>query len=160
MTMADGTSSKAATRARHGATTRDGPKRSASPKPVVAGPAGADLHRNEVIVCGRLAAVAVVRSLAGGAEMVSWRLLVDRPGPGVRKSDVVDCATTAGRLRRQVTSWQEGDLIEVAGALHRRFWRGAAGLQSRCEVEVGSATRRGRASSSVAASVRRPRRTG
>jgi single-strand DNA-binding protein len=138
-----------------------GTPRRRRPEQAEEAPAGSELHRNEVVVCGRLAAAAVVRSLAGGAEMVSWRLLVDRPGPGVRKSDVVDCATTAGRLRRQATSWQEGDLIEVTGALHRRFWRGAAGVQSRCEVEAEPVTRRRRAARTpVAGSVSRPRKTG
>lgn len=100
-------------------------------------------HRNEVVVCGRLAAAAVAKQLPSGDEIVTWRLVVDRTEGGVsRKVDVVDCTTFGARVRRQALAWKDGDQIEVAGALRRRFWRGAGGLQSRCEVEVATASRR------------------
>jgi single-strand DNA-binding protein len=124
-----------------------------------AAPAG---HRNEVTVCGRLSAAAVTKELPSGDEIVNWRLLVDREAvDGNRKVDVVDCTTFAARVRRQALSWSEGDLIEVVGALRRRFWRGAGGLQSRCEVEVDSAVRRAAAPRLRAAGeVSRPRKPG
>ena len=104
---------------------------------------GTDGHRNEVTVCGRLAAAALPKVLPSGDEIVSWRLVVDRPDQaGARGADLVDCTTFGARVRRQALGWQEGDLIEVSGALRRRFWRGAGGLQSRCEVEVATASKR------------------
>jgi single-strand DNA-binding protein len=99
-------------------------------------------HRNEVTVCGRLAAAALPKELPSGDEIVTWRLVVDRAETArTRKVDVVDCTTFAARVRRQALTWSEGDMIEVVGALRRRFWRGASGLQSRCEVEVQAAAR-------------------
>jgi hypothetical protein len=38
-------------------------------------------------------------------------------------------------------SWEVDDVIEVNGALRRRFWRGANGLTSGCEIDVVRATR-------------------
>lgn len=103
-------------------------------------------HVNQVTLCGRLAAPATSRQLPGGDAVVTWRLVVDRaPDPAPRKADMIDCTTSAARLRRQALGWKDGDLIEIAGALRRRFWRGPGGVQSRCEVEVVSAARRGSA---------------
>jgi single-strand DNA-binding protein len=100
-------------------------------------------HRNEVTVSGRLSAPAVGRELPSGDEIVTWRLVVDRGSvDGNRKVDVVDCTTFRARVRRQALAWTEGDVIEVVGSLRRRFWRGAGGLQTRCEVEVDTASRR------------------
>jgi single-strand DNA-binding protein len=125
-------------------------------------PARAGEHRNEVMVCGRLGAAALPKQLPSGDEISTWRLVVDRPpADGTRKVDVVDCTTFGARVRRQALAWAEGDLIEVTGALRRRFWRSAGGLQSRCEVEVSSATRRASAParpSTVVVALRRPRK--
>jgi single-strand DNA-binding protein len=101
------------------------------------------LHRNEVLVVGRLAAPAIAKQLPSGDEIVSWRLIVDRDvGEGARKTDLVDCTAFRARIRRQALAWNAGEVIEVSGALRRRFWRGTTGLQSRCEVEVETARRR------------------
>jgi single-strand DNA-binding protein len=129
-----------------------------APKEQVA-PAG---HRNEVTVCGRLSAAAVTKELPSGDQIVNWRLVVDRGEvAGTRKVDVVDCTTFLARVRRQALAWSEGDLIEVAGALRRRFWRGAGGLQSRCEVEVDSAARRATARrAAIEGAVSRPKKPG
>jgi single-strand DNA-binding protein len=105
-------------------------------------PAASAAHRNEVAVAGRLAAAAVYKQLPSGDEIVTWRLIVDRATKDAsRKVDLVDCTAFAARVRRQALDWTAGDVIEVSGALRRRFWRGAGGLQSRCEVEVAAASR-------------------
>jgi single-strand DNA-binding protein len=44
-------------------------------------------------------------------------------------------------------AWTAGDLVEVEGALRRRFSRGAATTTSRYEVEVSSARRHARSAS-------------
>jgi single-strand DNA-binding protein len=98
-------------------------------------------HRNEVVVAGRLASAAQGKELPSGDTIVNWRLIVDRGSDGPRKVDVVDCTTFVARIRRQALGWHVGDVIEVTGALRRRFWRGGGGLQSRCEVEAVSARR-------------------
>jgi single-strand DNA-binding protein len=110
-------------------------------------------HRNEVVLAGRLSAGATSKALPSGDEIVTWRLVVDRPATERGTVDVVECTAFRARVRRQALGWQVDDLIEVNGALRRRFWRGPAGLQSRYEIAVDTAARRG-------SGVRRPRKSG
>jgi single-strand DNA-binding protein len=51
-------------------------------------------------------------------------------------SDWMDCVAWGGRQRRRVGSWRVGDVVEVQGALRRRFYRGGTGTTMRLEVEV------------------------
>lgn len=104
--------------------------------------------RNEVLLVGRLADVPLDRELPSGDVVTTWRLVVDRPAPGPTTTgrklptvDTLDCATFAKGVRRVVRAWSAGDVVQVEGALRRRFWRSGAGASSRCEVEVGRAKR-------------------
>ncbi|MEO6712519.1 MAG: single-stranded DNA-binding protein [Mycobacteriales bacterium] len=104
-------------------------------------------HRNEVVLVGRLAALADERELPSGDVMVSWRLVVDRPaqprveGRRTPTVDALDCVAWRKPICRTALSWQVGDTVEVSGALRRRFWRAPAGPVSRTEVEVIRARR-------------------
>lgn len=99
-------------------------------------------HRNEVHVTGRLSMAAEERQLPSGDEVVSWRLVVERPQNADRSGmDVIDCAAFGVRIRRAALNWQPGDVIEVEGSLRRRFWRTGNGTASRYEVEVRRAAR-------------------
>lgn len=104
--------------------------------------------RNEVVLVGRLAAVAEDRELPSGDLVTTWRLVVERPAAPVRADgvrsatvDTLDCATFGKGVRRAVVGWAAGDVVQVEGALRRRFWRGPTGASSRCEVEVTKAKR-------------------
>ena len=106
-------------------------------------------HRNEVSLVGRLTGEPIERVLPSGDVLMSWRLVVERP-PGDRSAsrstvDVVDCATWRAAVRRSVSSWVAGDVVEIEGVLRRRFWRTASGPASRHEVEARSARRLRRA---------------
>jgi single-strand DNA-binding protein len=96
---------------------------------------------NAVFLRGRLAAEPLTRELPSGDEILTFRLTVDRPPGDEARSrvDSIDCATVVARARRSVERAQPGDVLEVTGALHRRFWRSSAGLGSRYEVMVSSA---------------------
>ena len=87
------------------------------------------IDRNEVVLRGRLSAPAEVRTLPSGDTLVSFRLVVRRPEPRVRgqSTDTLPCITYDRALQRRVTAWQAGDVVEVEGALQRRFWRTAGG---------------------------------
>jgi single-strand DNA-binding protein len=99
-------------------------------------------HRNEVLIAGRLSATAEARKLPSGDEVVSWRLIVDRSATAARAGiDAIDCVAFSARLRRAALKWQPGEVIEVEGALRRRFWRAGTATASRFEVEVTRATR-------------------
>ena len=87
------------------------------------------IDRNDVVLRGKLSAPAEVRTLPSGDTLVSFRLVVRRPEPRVRgqSTDTLPCITYDRALQRRVTAWQAGDVVEVEGALQRRFWRTAGG---------------------------------
>lgn len=107
--------------------------------------------RNEVVLVGRLAAVAEERVLPSGDTVATWRLVVDRPPQprpaGVRQVtvDTLDCAAWRAGTRRKASALAVGDVVEVTGALRRRFWRAGPVAASRCEVEVETVRRLSRA---------------
>ena len=85
-------------------------------------------HRNEVVLVGRITSPASERVLPSGDTITSWRITVDRDGEG-------------------------RDVVEISGAIRRRFWRAGAGLGSATEVEVQTAKR-------VSPAATRPRKRG
>ena len=113
------------------------------------------IERNEIVLVGRLGATADTRVLASGDEVSTFRLVVRRAlSAGATRSrsprapvvDTVDCAVWTTALRRKVRGWEPGDIVEVHGALRRRFWRSpSGGPASRYEVEVVKARRMHRA---------------
>jgi len=97
---------------------------------------------NEVRLIGRLSQEPELRTLPSGDPLWTFRVVVPRNGPpsAARASvDALDCAVWSGRCRRTVASWRAGDVVEVSGAVRRRFFRAGGGAVSRVEIEVGSA---------------------
>ena len=104
--------------------------------------------RNEVVISGRLAAGAEERELPSGDRIATLRVVVPRePAPVGRRRDTADASRratvdtidvvcwTAG-TRRTALRLHAGDVVEVEGALRRRFFGGPTGRQSRYEVEL------------------------
>jgi single-strand DNA-binding protein len=100
------------------------------------------IDRNDVVLRGRMSAPAELRTLPSGDELVTFRLVVRRPEPrpGGQTVDVLTCITYERSLQRRIAVWQPGDIVEVEGALQRRFWRTGSGTASVCEINC----RRGR----------------
>lgn len=100
---------------------------------------------NEVRLVGRLSADPDERTLPSEAVMCTFTLVVQRLETDLRtrqRVDVIDCIVWKPRLRRQVTAWAAGDVVEVSGAVRKRFFRTAGGVTgSRVEVEVRSVRR-------------------
>ena len=99
---------------------------------------------NEVRLVGRLSQVPVERVLPSGDSVWTFRVVVPRVGPrgtkpGRQPVDALECAAWSPRTRKSVAGWAGGDVVEVAGALHRRFFRAGGSVASRVEVEVTSA---------------------
>ena len=95
-------------------------------------------HRNEIALVGRITSPAAERVLPSGDTIVSWRVTVDRDGGGF---DVIDCSAWTAKTRRSAGAWQKGDVVEITGALRRRFWRAGGALASAYDVEVHTARR-------------------
>jgi single-strand DNA-binding protein len=97
---------------------------------------------NEVRLIGRLAAIGEVKTLPSGDVLRPFRLVVDRP-PGrsagsTQRVDTIDCHAVSAAPRRSLDRLDPGVVVEVQGALRRRFFRGAGGLASRYEVEAAA----------------------
>lgn len=98
---------------------------------------------NQVVLGGRVSGEPAVRLLPSGDELVSWRLVVARgnrsqspSGRQLPTVDTIDCVAFKAGVRGAAARWAGGEVVEVRGELRRRFWRGAQGAASRCEVEV------------------------
>jgi len=103
-----------------------------------------DGHVNKVHLRGRVSAAALQRVLPSGDVIVTARLVVRRPVGTTRPRqpvDTLDCLAWSARPRRSMLAWEPGALVEVEGAVRRRFGRGPAGVTSRVEIEVTSARR-------------------
>lgn len=101
--------------------------------------------RNEVMLCGRVAAAAEERELPSGDCLVTARIIVDRDAAALSHSsqrvDTIDCMAWLARVQRAMRAWQPGDTVQIEGSIRRRFFRGEAGPVSRVEVEVKRAKR-------------------
>lgn len=91
---------------------------------------------NEVVLEGRLSKPPEEKVLPSGDAMWMIRVVVPRPEGARRGVDWVDCCVWSGRLRRSVAGWGEGDVVEVRGALRRRFFRSDGAPVTRLEVEA------------------------
>ena len=92
---------------------------------------------NEVRLVGRVSQAPEQRELPSGDVLWTFRVVVPRPATSGRGTvDALECAAWSARARRSVASWQPDDVVEVSGAVRRRFFRTAGGAASRVEVEV------------------------
>lgn len=96
------------------------------------------IDRNDVVLRGRLSAPAELRPLPSGDVLLLFKLVVRRETPRPRgpKSDVITCVSTVRGLLTRAPAWEPDDVIEVEGALQRRFWRTPTGTAVAYEVAV------------------------
>lgn len=97
---------------------------------------------NEVRLVGRVSKVPEARQLPSGDTVVTFRVIVPRTarrgGRDPKGVDALECSAWSARARRTAVRLAPEDLVEVHGALRRRFFRSGAAVQSLVEVEVGS----------------------
>lgn len=100
---------------------------------------------NEVMVQGRVSSTGEERVLPSGDAVLALRVVVPRGGP-LRSTtsatvDVIEVACWSATTRRRARSLAEGDVVQISGALRRRFFRVGAVVQSRYEVEARTVRR-------------------
>lgn len=101
---------------------------------------------NLVRLRGRVSTAPEERELPSGTRITTLRLSVARQATPMtsgskQTADWVDCSAWGPKVRRTVGAWRAGDVVEIEGALRRRFSRGPAGTITRLEVEVLRARR-------------------
>ena len=93
-----------------------------------------DYSLNDLLLRGRVSAIAVEKELPSGDKVVEFRLIASRERrDGV---DTLDIGAWSAKSRRIALTLKPDEWVEVSGAIHRRFWRGAGGLASRWQVEA------------------------
>ncbi|MGB0099099.1 MAG: single-stranded DNA-binding protein [Nocardioides sp.] len=98
-----------------------------------------DAMGNEVRLVGRVSQDPQERVLPSGDTVWTFRVVVARSGRSTRSRqsvDALECAAWTARARRSAASWAAGDVVEVKGSLHRRFFRAGGAVASRVEVEM------------------------
>ena len=104
---------------------------------------------NEVTLVGRVSASPERRELPSGDDLVTLRVVVDRPpqrGATRRQVDVIDVACWSKRTQRTAGNLGPDDEVRVEGALRRRFFAAAGARASRYEVEASRIVRLSRTS--------------
>ena len=98
---------------------------------------------NDVRLVGRLAGPARVIALPSGDDLHTFRIVVARTpsAHSKQKVDALECAVWAPGVARRVLRWGTGDVVEVTGAVRRRFYKTPVGAASRVEIEVAKARR-------------------
>lgn len=94
---------------------------------------------NEVRLVGRVSQDPELREMPSGDSVWTFRVVVPRQPASVRPHqgvDALECCVWTGRVKRSVTTWHSGDVVEVSGSLRRRFFRAGTGTASLVEVEV------------------------
>ncbi len=96
---------------------------------------------NEIRLVGRFPVESEEKVLPSGDSLRTFRIAVPRPVVDGRRRQVdsLECVAWDARVKRSVSRWRPGDVVEVSGALRRRFFRTRAGVASRVEVEVTTA---------------------
>jgi len=100
------------------------------------------IDRNDVVLRGRLSAAPELRPLPGGGTLLLFTLVVRREvtRPRGPRAGTVTCVSYRPTLHRHAVAWTPEDVVEVEGALQRRFWRTPTGTAVAYEVNC----RRGR----------------
>lgn len=100
-------------------------------------------HRNEISLVGRFSGPDSPRELPSGDTLLAFRVVVERPRSRTDRVvvDAIDCQALTAGVRRSVNRLAPGDLVEVRGALRRRFFRHPGGRASRYGVEAMSVRR-------------------
>jgi single-strand DNA-binding protein len=102
---------------------------------------------NDVRLVGRVSQAPQERVLPSGDVLWTFRVVVPRPRSSGRTSvDALDCAAWSKGAQRSIATWAADDIVEVTGAMRRRFFRAGVAAASRVEVEVsrGKVIRRAR----------------
>ena len=93
-----------------------------------------DFSLNDLLLRGRVSGASTLKELPSGDKVVEFRLVISRDDRvGV---DTLDIAAWSSKARRTALGLKSGQWIEVAGSVHRRFWRSSSGLASRWQVEA------------------------
>lgn len=88
---------------------------------------------NEVILCGRLTADAETKATKSGAEIVTFRIVVDSYTKEGKRPNYFNCVYFNGALSPYL---KKGVKITLAGSLQYSEWQTTEGKRSKVEIKV------------------------
>ncbi len=98
-----------------------------------------ELALNDVLLRGRVSSLAVEKELPSGDKVMEFRIVIARSNE--EGFDTIDISAWSSKLRRTAGSLKSDQWVEVSGSIKRRFWRGAAGLASRWQIDASEISR-------------------
>lgn len=98
-----------------------------------------ELALNDVLLRGRVSSLAIEKELPSGDKVMEFRIVIARSDD--EGFDTIDIAAWSSKLRRTAGSLKNDQWVEVSGSIKRRFWRGAAGLASRWQIDASEISR-------------------
>ena len=98
-----------------------------------------ELALNDVLLRGRVSSLAVEKELPSGDKVMEFRIVIARSD--AEGFDTIDISAWSSKLRRTAGSLKNDQWVEVSGSIKRRFWRGAAGLASRWQIDASEISR-------------------
>ena len=107
---------------------------------------------NEVYLVGRVTSLAIEKELPSGDKVVEFRVVIGRAKStsskrstksrtGKKEVDSLDIAAWSSKTRKAALSLKVDTLVEIHGAVRRRFWQAPSGLASRWQVEASTVAR-------------------
>jgi single-strand DNA-binding protein len=98
-----------------------------------------ELALNDVLLRGRISTLAIEKELPSGDKVCEFRIVIARSNE--EGFDAIDISAWSSKLRRTALALKSDQWVEVTGSIKRRFWRGAAGLSSRWQIDANEITR-------------------
>ena len=97
------------------------------------------MWKNKVLLTGRVSSTGEEVELPSGDTLTRFRVVVPRDKPVTRTTiDTIDCVAFKKNVQSKVMQLENEDVVEIEGALRRRFWQTGSGTASRVEVEVAT----------------------
>jgi len=98
--------------------------------------------QNDVALTGRVTSEGELIELPSGESLIRFRIVVPRYKPVTKTTvDTIDCVSFKPAIQRTVAKLEVGDIVTLAGAVRRRFWKAGPSVASRVEIEVTSVKR-------------------
>ncbi len=100
---------------------------------------GVFMWQNKVSLTGRGSSTGEEVELPSGDTITKFRVVVPRDKPVTKTTiDTIDCVAFKAGVQSKIMKLETDDVVEIEGALRRRFWQTGSGSASRVEVEVAT----------------------
>ncbi|MEY4493506.1 MAG: hypothetical protein RL355_855 [Actinomycetota bacterium] len=100
---------------------------------------GVFMWQNKVSLTGRVSSTGEEVELPSGDTITKFRVVVPRDKPVTKTTiDTIDCVAFKAGVQSKIMKLETDDVVEIEGALRRRFWQTGSGSASRVEVEVAT----------------------